>query len=83
MESGPNWYKIGNKICYIPKFSGLKKGSISIGLKVLTLANNCVFRRPEIELSFESLEMQKSQRLDKTRWGNFSSCHVYSKSYDN
>ena len=45
MTSGPNWYQIGSKTCYIPKVG---KFYVEIGsLKVLSLACKCVFYRLE------------------------------------
>ena len=45
MTSGPNWYQIGNKTCYIPKVGKFYE---EIGsLKVLSLACKCVFYRLE------------------------------------
>ena len=45
MISGPNWYQIGNKTCYIPKAG---KFYVEIAsLKVLSLACKCVFYRLE------------------------------------
>ena len=46
MTSGPNWYQIGKKSCYIPlvsKFSVEKRISGLTGLKVSLLARKCIF----------------------------------------
>ena len=50
MGLGPNWYPIGNKTCFIWKFSIFYLGknmSVLTGFKVSSLASKCVFYRPE------------------------------------
>ena len=50
MASGPNWYQIGKKTCYIPKvskFSVERRISRLTGLKVSLLACKCKFYRSE------------------------------------
>ena len=69
MGSGPNWYQIGSKACYISKVSTFlrrKRIFMSTGLKVSSLTCNCVCYTPKInpkgdpmKLNLEGLEMQK------------------------
>ena len=57
MTSGPNWYQIGKKSCYIPlvsKFSVEKRISGLTGLKVSLLARKCIFLKCKNEIYQQS-----------------------------
>ena len=64
MGLGPNWYQIGNKICYIPKIANFCRKAISMltNLKVPSLACTSGFFRPEHNRKGEprGIEVRKS-----------------------